>query len=267
MNASVKLDTPSRAARVQHVRAAGGIEAWLVEDYAVPLIAIEFAFRGGASQDAPAKAGGAAMLAGLLDEGAGPYDSSAFHEALDDHAIHLHFSSDRDHLTGHFQTLARNAQPAFELLRLAVCEARLDETSIERVRAQLVASIRREAKDPDAMAARAFRAKAFPGHPYGMPPRGDLETLAAIQRADLVEARARMMARDNLVIGVVGAIDAATLQKRLDAVFSDLPASARLSDVAPALMAGVGERIVCDLDTPQSSLRFGRPGLARKGPD
>ena len=86
----------SRTARVQNVRSPGGIEAWLVEDYAIPLIAVNFAFRGGAAQDPLHKPGIATMLAGLLDEGAGPLDSAAFHQALEDQAIELSFSRDAD---------------------------------------------------------------------------------------------------------------------------------------------------------------------------
>ena len=37
----------SRAAGVQIVRSPGGITAWLVEDYAVPLVAFDIAFHGG----------------------------------------------------------------------------------------------------------------------------------------------------------------------------------------------------------------------------
>ena len=42
---------------IQQIVSPLGIEAWLVEDYAVPLVAVDFAFRGGASQDAPGRAG------------------------------------------------------------------------------------------------------------------------------------------------------------------------------------------------------------------
>ncbi len=49
----------SRAATVQKVVSPGGVEAWLVEDYAVPLVALEFAFKGGASQDPRGKPGAA----------------------------------------------------------------------------------------------------------------------------------------------------------------------------------------------------------------
>ncbi|HRY04602.1 MAG TPA: insulinase family protein, partial [Beijerinckiaceae bacterium] len=117
----------SRAAAVQEIVTPGGLKVWLVEDYAVPLVAVQFAFRGGASQDPIEQPGLATLLGGLLDEGAGPYDSGAFHEAMDDLAVHLHFSVDRDHLAGHFQTLTRNLDPAFELMRLAVNEARLEQ--------------------------------------------------------------------------------------------------------------------------------------------
>jgi zinc protease len=65
----------SRAARVQHVVSQKGISAWLVEDYAVPLVAVEFAFAGGSSQDAPGRMGSSVMLAALMDEGAGEMDA------------------------------------------------------------------------------------------------------------------------------------------------------------------------------------------------
>ena len=37
--------------KIQQVTSPGGIKAWLVESHANPLIAIRFAFRGGAAQD------------------------------------------------------------------------------------------------------------------------------------------------------------------------------------------------------------------------
>ena len=257
----------SRAAKVQEIRTPGGLSAWLVEDYAVPLVAVQFAFRGGAAQDPVEKPGLATLLGGLLDEGAGPYDSAGFHEAMDELAVHLHFSADRDYIAGHFQTLTRNLDPAFELMRLAVCEARLEQGPIDRVTSQLVASLKRELKDPDALAARTFRAAAFPDHPYGRAARGEIDSLPKIARDDLMAMRARVMARDNLVIAVVGAIDAPSLAARLDAVFGALPANAQLEKIAPVVMSGVGTRIVSDVAVPQATIRFGRNGLDRSDPD
>jgi zinc protease len=261
------LKSVSRAARVQIVRAPCGVTAWLTEDYSAPLIALEFGFHGGSAQDPREKAGLATFLAGMLDEGAGPHDSAAFQEQLDDNAVHLSFSAARDSLNGHFQTLARNADPAFELLRLALCEPRFDPEPIERVRGQMIAGVKREANDPDSMAMRAFRTAAYGDHPYGMAPRGDLETLTRIQREDLVGARAAMMARANLKIAAVGAINAAQLAERLEALFGALPAEPNLKVIPDTVIANVGGCVVKNVDTPQSSIRFGRPGLQRNDPD
>ena len=44
--------SPSHAAaKIQHLISPGGIEAWFVQDATVPLIAMEYAFGGGATQD------------------------------------------------------------------------------------------------------------------------------------------------------------------------------------------------------------------------
>jgi zinc protease len=257
----------SRAETVQQIVTPGGVKAWLVESYAVPLVALEFAVRGGAAQDPVGKAGLASMLGGLLDEGAGPYDARAFHRMIDDLAVHIGFSADRDSLSGHVQTLSRNVDKAFELLRLAVNDARLDQDAIERVRSQLAAGLKRDANDPDAMVAKAFRESAFPNHPYGRSARGELDTLDKITRDDLDAMRGRIFARGDLKIAVVGAIDAATLSARLDEVFGGWPQQGKLEKVQPIEIHNLGAREVVALDVPQTTMRFGRQGVARKDPD
>jgi zinc protease len=267
MTALAAAETPSRASTVQKVVSKGGVEAWLVEDYAIPLVAVEFAFKGGATQDPIGKPGAATLLSGLLDEGAGAYDSEGFHRALDEDAIEMSFSADRDILTGRMQSLSRNSARAFALLQLAVTEARLDAVSFERVMSQITAGLKREANDPDVVAGRSLRALAYPNHPYGRPVRGELSTLPTLTRANLIEMRAATFARDNLKIAAVGAIDAATLAAHLDEVFGRLPEKASLKMIAPGAFSGTGTRHVDPIDVPQSTIRFGREGLARGDPD
>ena len=95
--------SPSHAAaKIQRLVSPGGIEAWFVQDATVPLIAMEYAFSGGASQDPSGKSGTGNMVASLLDEGSGDLDSATFHERLDRRAIELSFSSSRDHFRGYY---------------------------------------------------------------------------------------------------------------------------------------------------------------------
>ncbi|MCA6122385.1 insulinase family protein [Bradyrhizobium sp. WSM 1704] len=97
---------PSQAAaKIQRLVSPGGIEAWFVQDATVPLIAMEYAFGGGASQDPPGKPGVGNLVADLLDEGSGDLDSKSYHERLDRRAIELSFQSTRDQFRGSLRML------------------------------------------------------------------------------------------------------------------------------------------------------------------
>ncbi|HEY8579434.1 MAG TPA: pitrilysin family protein, partial [Beijerinckiaceae bacterium] len=267
MTALTPTIAPSRAANVQKVRTPLGFEAWLVEDYAAPLVAFDFAFKAGAAQDPAGKSGVAHLLSGLLDEGAGPYDSDAFHRALDDRAVEISFRAGQDNFNGELKTLTRHVDEAFDLLRVAVCEPRFDADAIERVRAQTIAGLKHEAKDPNTMASRAFRTAAFGDHPYARSSQGSLETMPAVTREDIVAFHAQRFARDNVKIAAVGAIDAQRLATLIDKAFGALPATARLDPVADVVPAANGSRTVVDVDVPQSTIRFGLPGVPRHDPD
>jgi len=262
-------DVSSRhsAVNVDVVVTPRGLKLWLVRSHAVPLVSLEFAMRGGAAQDPAKKAGLSALMAGLLDEGAGDLDSQAFHRALDEKAVEMSFHCDRDHWSGRMRTLTKNLDHAAELLRLAVNAPRFDEEPFERVREHMNARLRHDANDPATLANRNWKAKAFPHHPYGQPADGSLETLARIERADLVNAAAHGIARDELMIAVVGAIDEKGAAALVDKAFGDLPAKGDLKAIADAEFAGLGMIDRVDLDVPQSTIRFGRPALKRDDPD
>ena len=128
------------AARIQHLISPGGIEAWFVQDATVPLIAMEYAFTGGAAQDPNDKQGVANMVASLIDEGSGDLDSRSFHERLDRRAIDLSFSATRDYFRGSLRMLRDNKDEAFELLHLALTSPHFDKADVERIEAEIVAS-------------------------------------------------------------------------------------------------------------------------------
>ena len=260
--------SPSHSAvNVDVVVSPRGLKFWLVPSHAVPVVSLEFAMRGGAAQDPAEKAGLGALMSGLLDEGAGELDSQAFHRALDEKAVEMSFHCDRDHWSGRMRTLTKNLDRAAELLRLAVNAPRFDEEPFERVREHMNARLRHDANDPATLANRNWKEKSFPDHPYGQAASGTLETLARIERADLVNAAKRGIARDQLLIAVVGAIDEKGAAALVDKAFADLPAKGDLKPIAEAAFAGLGAIDRIDLDVPQSTIRFGRPSLKRDDPD
>jgi zinc protease len=257
----------SATTRIERVVSPGGIEAWLVREPQVPLIAMEFAFRGGASQDPSEKSGVAYMAAAALDEGAGELDAKAFQARIERNAIEMSFRASRDELRGSLKMLRDRKDEGFDLLRLALNAPRFDAEPVERIRAQMLTALKRATTSPNDIGSRLWWQTAFPGHPYGRPVNGTLESVPTIVRDDLVGYVGRVFARDNLKIGVVGDIDAKTLGLVLDRVFGALPASAQLRNVPQTAMASVGKKLEVQLDVPQTVVAFGGLGIPRKDPD
>jgi zinc protease len=258
---------PAQATNIERVVSPGGIEAWLVRDSNIPLVAMDFAFTGGANQDPEAKPGVSYLVAALLDEGAGELDNKAFQQRIEENAVQLRFSSGRDNFQGSIRLLRERLDPGFDLLRMALTQPRFDTQSLDRARAQTLASLRRETTNPNSISNRVWWRTAFPQHPYGRPTNGTLESVPTITVDDLREYHGRVLNRGTLKVAVVGDIDAATLGPALDRVFGALPAKGELKPLPPAKIQDVGRRIVVDLDVPQAVLSFGGEGLARKDPD
>ena len=259
--------TPSfAAAKIQRLVSPGGIEAWFVQDATVPLIAMEYAFGGGASQDPAGKAGVGNMVADLLDEGSGDLDSKTFHERLDRRAIELSFSSSRDSFRGSLRMLKDNRDEAFDLLRTSLTSPHFDSVDVERIRAQVMSGLRRETSNPSSLASRKFLEIAYGSHPYGRSASGTLESVPKIQIADLKDYVRRVLAKDTLKVAVVGDIDAATLGRLLDQTFGGLPAKSDLTQIADIDAAKPPQRFFIPLDVPQTVVTFGGPGIRRDDP-
>ncbi|HEY7248288.1 MAG TPA: pitrilysin family protein [Xanthobacteraceae bacterium] len=264
--AALSSALPANAVTIERVVSPGGIEAWLVRNSA-PMIALEFAMQGSADQDPADKPGTAYLTASLLDEGAGPYDAMSFHARLERSAIEIGFRAGRDYLRGNLRTLRENRDEAFDYLRLALTQPRFDAEAVERMRAQITSRLRREAVSPTDLANRNWWATAFPGHPYGRPVEGTLESLPRITVEDLRSYSARVLARDGLKVAIVGDVDAQTAGALLDRTFGSLPARASLEPVGRVAAQGLGRRIVTKLDVPQAAVSFGGPGVSRSDPD
>lgn len=255
------------AAKIQHIVTPGGLEAWFVQDATVPLIAMEYAFGGGATQDPKDKSGTANMVASLMDEGAADLDSKTFHERLDRRAIELSYTANRDYFRGSLRMLKDNRDEAFDLLRLSLTQPRFDSVDVERIRAQILSGLRRETSNPNSLASRKLLEIAFGDHPYGRLSSGTLTSVPTISIDDIKAYKAKVIAKDTLRIAVVGDVDPDTLAKLLDQTFGGLPAKADLVPVPEVTVTKPPQKSFVTLDVPQTVVTFGSPGVKRNDPN
>jgi|EndMetStandDraft_9_1072997.scaffolds.fasta_scaffold16445_2 zinc protease len=261
------FSTSAHAMNIQKVVSSKGIEAWLVEDHTLPLLAMQFGFPGGTSQDLTGKEGVAYFVSGMMDEGAGDIKSQAFQERLEALAIDFSFDASRDAFTGGVKTLSKNRDEAFRLLKLALTQPRMDQDAVDRVREQILSSIKMDDEDPEKLSSAAWFKLVFDGHPYANPVKGTAASVGSITPQDLKDYVRATFSREHLNVSVVGDISAEELSKALDTVFGDLPEKAQLRSVPEAEWRTQASSTVIPLAVPQSVVTFGQPGPKRKDPD
>jgi zinc protease len=257
----------AHAFTIQEVKSPGGITAWLVEERAIPLMAMNFSFRSGSAEDPPGKEGAAEFLTGMLDEGAGDMPAQAFQIKREELSFRMSFSVDSDFFEGSFQTLTRNRTESTELLRLALTAPRFDAEPLEKVRQQFLLAVKEKEQDPQSIAWHAWMQKTLPGDPYARPDEGTEQSMAAMTADDLKAAHRRIFTRDTLQVAVVGDISAAELGPLLDKVFGGLPETAPREALPPARVAQGPQLEVIARDMPQSVIVFGHEGILRDDPD
>ncbi len=265
------LATPATAAQkvldIKTFQTPAGITVWLVEDHSVPVVSLNFAFEGGLAYDPADKPGVARLVSILLDEGAEDLGSQDFQEKLSNNAISLGFTAGRDAFFGELRTLRDNRDLAFDLLRKALAAPRFENDAIERMKNANVAQIQRDQGDPSWLSARTFNGMMFEGHNYSQPGYGHLASMASITRKDLLAFTKAQFGRDVLKVSIAGDVTQAEAAALIDKTFAALPEKAASVETVDATLQYLGKTILLPLDTPQTYIAVGAPGIRRDDKD
>src|SRR5438874_1464222 len=216
---------PADAVTVRAVQGPTGVEAWLAEEHALPMIAFDISLPAGSAYDPADKPGLASATANLLDEGAGDLGADAFKEALESKAIRFTARAERDYIVVSLITLKDNADEAVRLAALAIGHPRFDPPALERVRAELTARLKQEEQNPTRVAVKSWFASWFGQHPYAHPPQGTASGIAAITPTDLKNFAAAHFVRGGIKLAVAGDIPETQLKRYLQQLFLALPAN------------------------------------------
>ena len=259
----------AHATEVKEVKTPAGFTAWLVEEHALPLVAVKIAFKNsGYAYDPKGKEGRANMTAALLMEGAGDMDARAFYEALESSAIQLDMSADEDDFLIALESLSEHKEKAFSCLGLALSKPRFDSDAMERVKGQTQTALTQQDQDPGYQAHRAWKKLAFGDHPYANPEIGTKESVGNLSGYDMRQMQKRYLTRENIVIAAVGDINEAELAVLIDKHLAGLPEKYDPDAKVEEVKLPAGEKpFMVEFDIPQTLVGFGTNGLKRSDPD
>ena len=261
------LATPALAIDILEVEGSEtGVAGLLVEDRTNPIVTLRIAFRGGALAEREGEEGLVNLLSTMLDEGAGHLDSAAFQERLD--ALGVRFSADaqRESFRVGVSALAPRFDEAVELLALALNEPRFDEEALGRMKRQVGSSLAAREGTPRAAVQEKVSALIWGDHPYARDSDGEVAIVRAAEPDDLRTIKERLFARDNAVVGAVGAISPEQLASAIDRIFEALPATSDRPELPPA-EPNLGLDETLELPGQQASIRVVLPAPNRDEDD
>jgi zinc protease len=221
-----RLPDPSEAVdwrlpKVNTWTMANGMEVWHLEQRAVPLVSLRMVFPNGSATDPPSKAGLTGLMADMLDEGAGDRSALELSEALQRLATDYNASPDVDGVMARLDMLADKVGPSLEILADILRRPRLPADELQRRKGLWVAQAISRESNPGAVQALIERRVLYGDCYCGWSSYGTKSTLKRITLGDVKRHYRALIQPEGVKVIVVGAIDAATLEKELEDKLGD----------------------------------------------
>lgn len=157
-----------------------------------------------------------AMVARLLDEGAGEYGPEEFAEMLERHGIALGAGVVDGGLSVDLDVPVRFLGTALELLSLAFSAPRFPDAEVRRVLRRRLAEIEQERASAPHRAAREFAATVFAASARASRPvAGTPKSIEALTRADIAEWHATRMGPAGATVVIAGDLAEVDLERLL----------------------------------------------------
>lgn len=200
-----------------------GVTVYLMEDPALPLVDVVARFQGGYG-DFPreAYAAGTALPSLLRGGGTATLSPDSVDRILEFYAIQTSFGGGGGSTTASLNTLSQHLDRALDLWRELLVRPGFDSARLEVWRGQEMEGVRRRLDDPGRLAFATFNRLMFGDDPIGweMSPR-DLEP-DRLNRDRLVQVHGRIFCRENLLMGVTGAVTWEQVRPHLERLVAEL---------------------------------------------
>ena len=215
--------------QIERATLSNGMKVYFARRSTVPVVSVRISFDAGFAADPADGSGTEALLLQLMDEGTQTLDSSALARAKEQLGARISGQSMPDWTSFQLDAVTPNLDPSLALLAEYVRHPALAPAELERVRAQQLAGIDAELKDPNEMGLRALYAVLYgPVHPYGKAPTGtgDPAVVAKLTRADLAAFHAAWLRPDRASIYVAGDTTLPEVTRLLERSFGNWKAPA-----------------------------------------
>jgi zinc protease len=181
-----------------------GLRVVVVSQDEQPAVSLRLLVRAGAAQDPSDRAGLAAMVGALLDQGTPTRTSEEISDTIDYVGGALGSGAGTDLSYINALVLTNEFDLALDMVAESARTPTFPQDELDRLRQQALSAMGVNMQDPDYVADVAIDRLVYGFHPYGQPSSGTPESLARITREDLLTFHKTWFAPNNALLAVVG---------------------------------------------------------------
>ncbi len=211
------LDAPIGPHTIQRFTLSNGIKLIVHENHVSPSVVVRGHLWAGAINDPPEKMGQSSFTAYAVRRGTSTRSFQEINELIESVGANVFVSGGR-HLTSFGgKSLAEDFDLLVDVLSDVLLNPNFPQSEIDKVRGQIITSLKELENDTRGLASREFRGLLYTlDHPYGRPSNGTLESVPLIQRDDLENFYRTYYRPEGAMIVVVGDVQGDTVRDALE---------------------------------------------------
>jgi zinc protease len=261
----------SRVAAARHTRSfrlENGMTLLVRENHAVPLVAVQAVLLGGLWVEDAAHNGVMNFVAEMMTKGTAHRHARVLAEDIESMAGDLSGFAGRSSFGVAAEVLNRDLGRGLELVADILRHSTFDPDELEKKRDDLLAALKHEEDDLFQVAFTLCAQSLFPDHPYGLKVLGTPESVSRLTRDDLLRWYRCYTIPNNLVLAIVGDVEAEAVQHEVIRLFGLWqPAPLDLPPQGRAVQPVVNGPVVCPRDKEQTHIIVGMRGTSLHHPD
>lgn len=240
----------------------------VAERPAIPIVVVRVGVPGGAVHDPADALGVANLTAELLTRGTARRSGPELDRAIEFVGGSLEAGAGSDGAAVTLSVLKKDLALGLDLLAEVLRQPTFPADELARKVTDIQGALRRSEQDPGTVAARELSRLMFPGHPYGRPAAGTIESVGKLTREQVSAFYQRHYRPDGASIVAVGDVTVADIRRELLQRLGDWTAPAGPVGAVPRtppITAPQERKIVRDLT--QTTVLLGRPSIRQDDPE
>ena len=259
---------PAAAGEIQKFTLSNGLRLLVREDARLPLVYLDAVFRGGLLAETAADNGLTKLFSRVLLKGTANRTAEELAEEIEAVGGSIGSDTGNNSFSISLEVMQPDLDLGLDLLADVVLRASLPEAAVEREKAVQIAALKAEDEHVTSVARNLLRSTLFGNHPYGLRSSGSPETMARIDRDQLVAFQRKFIVGQNGVLAVFGNVRAEEVRQQVETLFASLPPG-ELALATPLRPSAPTEARTVEQfeEKEQAVLMVGFPGVSVHDPD